>query len=83
MPESEDVDNSYWGGDRSIPSPRPVYQINDTYPGTDAAAQTAAAFAACSNLYGNRAFDNSTFSTPASLQDNTYSDTLREPFISI
>ncbi|KAJ2914293.1 hypothetical protein MD484_g6157, partial [Candolleomyces efflorescens] len=73
---SKDVDNSYWGGDRSIPSPRPVYQINDTFPGTDVAAQTAAAFAACSNLYGNRALDSSTFSTPASLQDNTYSDTL-------
>ncbi|RXW24596.1 hypothetical protein EST38_g1220 [Candolleomyces aberdarensis] len=73
---SKDVDNSYWGGDRSIPSPRPVYQVNDTYPGTDVAAQTAAAFAACSNLYGNRALDSSTFSTPASLQDNGFSDTL-------
>jgi endoglucanase len=24
------VDNAYWGGDRSIPTPRLSYQINDT-----------------------------------------------------
>ena len=73
---SEDVPGTYWGGDRSIPSPRPFYQINDTFPGTDVAAQTAAAFAACSNLYAQRAVDDSIFSTPASLRDDAFSDTL-------
>lgn len=73
---TEDSDGSYWGGDRTIPIPRPVYQINDTNPGTDVAAQAAAAFAACSNLYASRALDNTTFSTPASLRDDSYSDTL-------
>lgn len=53
-----------------------MFQINDTHPGTDIAAQTAAAFAACSNLYSHRALDGSTFSTPASLRDDSYSDTL-------
>ncbi|KAF5333071.1 hypothetical protein D9611_002374 [Ephemerocybe angulata] len=73
---NKDIENTYWGGDRTIPSPRPVYQINDTAPGTDVAAQTAAAFAACSNLYASRSFDSSSFSTPATLQDKSYADTL-------
>ncbi|KAG2058833.1 glycoside hydrolase family 9 protein [Suillus hirtellus] len=74
---NEEVDNAYWGGDRNIPSPRPSYQINDTSPGTDAAAGTAAAFAACSNLYANRIFSNS-YSGPATLQNATYAATLLE-----
>ena len=71
-----DKDNSYWGGDRSIPSPRSVYLINDSNPGTDAAAGAAAAFAACSNLYANRGFSNSTYSAPASLRNDSYAATL-------
>lgn len=70
------ADGTYWGGDRSIPSPRPVYQINDSQPGTDAAAGAAAAFAACSNLYANRALYNGTFSAPAKLRNDSYSSTL-------
>ncbi|KIP09220.1 glycoside hydrolase family 9 protein [Phlebiopsis gigantea 11061_1 CR5-6] len=49
-----DLDNAYWGGDQGIPTPRTSYQINSTSPGTDAAAQAAAAFAACSALYNSR-----------------------------
>lgn len=71
-----DRDGSYWGGDRSIPSPRPVYTITDSNPGTDAAAGAAAAFAACSNLYANRTFNNSFYSAPASLRNDSYSSTL-------
>ncbi|TFK29350.1 9 glycosyl hydrolase [Coprinopsis marcescibilis] len=74
--DNKDIGNTYWGGDRSIPTPRPIYDINNSNPGTDVAAQASAAFAACSNLYAHRAFDNSTFSTPASLRDQTYADTL-------
>ncbi|OJA20892.1 hypothetical protein AZE42_00902 [Rhizopogon vesiculosus] len=70
-------ENPYWGGDQGIPLPRPSYQINDTSPGTDAAAGTAAAFAACSNLYANRIFSNS-YSGPATLQNTTYAATLLE-----
>ena len=44
-------------------------------PGTDAAAGASAAFAACSNLYANRNLGPS-FSTPASLQNSTYAETL-------
>ncbi|KAH9994083.1 glycoside hydrolase family 9 protein [Russula compacta] len=69
------LDNAYWGGDLSIPQDRPSYQINDTSPGTDAAASASAAFAACSNLYANRSLGPS-FSTPASLQNSTYAGTL-------
>ncbi|KAF8743807.1 hypothetical protein AX14_000218 [Amanita brunnescens Koide BX004] len=65
----------YWGGDTTIPEPRPVYQINNTYPGTDAAAGASAAFAACSNLYANRLFNTSTYSS-ATLQNSTYAQTL-------
>ncbi|TFY80816.1 hypothetical protein EWM64_g3196 [Hericium alpestre] len=70
-----DLDNAYWGGDLGIPDPRPSYQINDTSPGTDAAAGAAAAFAACSNLYANRNLGPA-FSSPASLQNSSYADTL-------
>ncbi|KAI0265157.1 family 9 glycosyl hydrolase [Gloeopeniophorella convolvens] len=69
------LDNAYWGGDLNIPQDRPSYQINDTNPGTDAAASAAAAFAACSNLYAGRALGPA-FSAPASLQNTTYAATL-------
>lgn len=69
--------NAYWGGDQNIPEPRPSYQINSTSPGTDVAAGTAAAFAACSNLYANRVFSSS-YSGPATLQNSTYAATLLE-----
>ncbi|EIM88135.1 family 9 glycosyl hydrolase [Stereum hirsutum FP-91666 SS1] len=80
------LDDAYWGGDLGIPTPRPSYQINDTAPGTDAAAGTAAAFSACSALYANRALGGtssnttntttSPFSAPASLQNSTYATLL-------
>ncbi|KAI0824644.1 Six-hairpin glycosidase [Trametes gibbosa] len=69
------LDNAYWGGDRNIPSPRPSYQINDTSPGTDAAAQASAAFAACSALYSNRTLSASTSST--ALANSSYASTLQ------
>ncbi|KAF8211252.1 glycoside hydrolase family 9 protein [Mycena galopus ATCC 62051] len=72
---STDVDNAYWGGDQDIPAPRPSYSINDTKPGTDAAASASAAFSACAALYSNRGF-NGSYSTPASLTDKTYAQTL-------
>jgi endoglucanase len=70
-----DLDDAYWGGDLGIPQNRPSYQINDTSPGTDAAAGASAAFAACSNLYANRNLGSS-YSTPASLQNSSYAATL-------
>ncbi|KAH9850026.1 Six-hairpin glycosidase [Lenzites betulinus] len=69
------LDNAYWGGDRNIPSPRPSYQINDTSPGTDAAAQASAAFAACSALYSNRTLSTSTSTT--ALANSSYASTLQ------
>ncbi|KAH9002361.1 family 9 glycosyl hydrolase [Lactarius hatsudake] len=69
------LDNAYWGGDLNIPQDRPSYQINDTRPGTDAAAGASAAFAACSNLYANRNLGPS-YSAPASLQNSSYAETL-------
>lgn len=45
-----------------------------TSPGTDAASQASAAFAACSALYAKRTLAAS--SSPASLADSTYSSTL-------
>ncbi|TDL29611.1 family 9 glycosyl hydrolase [Rickenella mellea] len=65
------TDDAYWGGDLGIPKPRTSYQINDTSPGTDAAAGASAAFAACSALYNNQPLKVSS-STPASLQNTTY-----------
>jgi endoglucanase len=70
-----EIDNGYWGGDQNIPKPRPSFQINNTHPGTDVAAGTAAAFAACSNLYAGRSFSG-VFQSPASLKNSSYSQTL-------
>ncbi|KAJ7507664.1 glycoside hydrolase family 9 protein [Mycena galericulata] len=70
-----DVDDAYWGGDQNIPTNRPSYAINDTHPGTDAAAGASAAFAACAALYSNRSFSGS-YSSPASLLNDTYAQTL-------
>ena len=67
--------NSYWGGDQNIPEPRISYQINDTHPGTDAAAQVSAAFSACSALYANSS-SSGPLSNRASLQNQTYADEL-------
>lgn len=75
LSHTADLDNAYWGGDKNIPTHRPSYQINDTYPGTDAAAGTSAAFSACSALYANKGFQGP-FSSPASLQNSTYAQTL-------
>ncbi|TBU49048.1 Six-hairpin glycosidase [Dichomitus squalens] len=69
------VDNNYWGGDQGIPTPRPSFQINSTSPGTDAAAQGAAAFAACSALYNNRTLSAS--SSTSTLQNATYAALLQ------
>jgi len=68
--------DTYWGGDRSIPSPRTVYTIDSGRPGTDVAAGSAAAFAACSNLYASRAFDRGSFGAPASLKNDSYAGKL-------
>ncbi|KAG5340990.1 hypothetical protein C0989_012364 [Termitomyces sp. Mn162] len=70
-----DVDDAYWGGDLNIPSFRPSYQINDTNPGTDAAAGASAAFSACASLYSNRSFGGP-YSLPASLQNSSYAEKL-------
>jgi len=69
------ADDTYWGGDAGIPQPRPSYQINDTYPGTDAAALASAAFSSCASLYAGRSF-NGSYAGPASLQDSAYANTL-------
>lgn len=71
-----DEQNTYWGGDRSIPSPRPVYTITDTRPGTDAAAGASAAFAACSGLYSGKGFNNNSYTPPAQLRNDSYAATL-------
>ena len=71
-----DEQNTYWGGDRSIPSPRPVYTITNNLPGTDVAAGASAAFAACSSLYAGKGFNNSSYTPPAQLRNDTYAATL-------
>ncbi|PFH52542.1 glycoside hydrolase family 9 protein [Amanita thiersii Skay4041] len=72
---STELDDAYWGGDSNLPTPRPSYQINNTYPGTDAAAGASAAFSACSNLYANRLFNTSSYAS-ATLQNSSYAQTL-------
>ncbi|KAH8106069.1 family 9 glycosyl hydrolase [Cristinia sonorae] len=68
------LEDAYWGGDKDIPTPRPSYKIDDSHPGTDAAAQASAAFSACSALYSNIKLSSN--SNPASLTNSTYAATL-------
>lgn len=68
-------DNSYWGGDQNIPTPRPAYQVNDTNPGTDVAASVSAAFSACSLLYSNKTLV-ATATIPSAIVNTTYANTL-------
>ncbi|KAJ7086757.1 glycoside hydrolase family 9 protein [Mycena epipterygia] len=70
------LDDAYWGGDQNIPTNRPSYAINDTRPGTDAAAGASAAFSACAALYSGRTFNGSYANPAARLQDETYATLL-------
>ncbi|KAL1925761.1 uncharacterized protein VTP21DRAFT_644 [Calcarisporiella thermophila] len=45
------IDNNYWGPDTNIPSPRRSFRVDPLHPGTDVAAETAAAFASSSLLF--------------------------------
>lgn len=64
-------DAAYWGGDQDIPTDRPTYLINETFPGTDVAAQTAAAFAIASMLYSGDSLNvTSAFARPTGLAVN-------------
>ncbi|KAF9310941.1 hypothetical protein BG003_007934 [Podila horticola] len=53
----DEVDNTYWGPDTGIPTPRPSFFVSSTKPGTDVTADAAAAFAACSLLYRDKLHD--------------------------
>ncbi|KAL7410654.1 putative endoglucanase E-4 precursor [Mrakia frigida] len=72
------VDNNYWGGDLTLPLPRPAYQINLTFPGTDAAASASAAFASASFLYSSTPLLTSptAYSPPQGLANQSYAQTL-------
>ncbi|KLO10154.1 family 9 glycosyl hydrolase [Schizopora paradoxa] len=66
-------EGNYWGGDLDIPTPRTSYQINDTHPGTDAAAQASAAFSSCALLYSGVSFNSS---SATSIKNDTYASLL-------
>ncbi|WVQ78882.1 hypothetical protein IAT38_000973 [Cryptococcus sp. DSM 104549] len=72
-----EVDNDYWGGDEDIPTPRPAYQINSSFPGTDAWSSASAAFSIASLLYTPSISYNTSSSasppTSPSLANSTYS----------
>ncbi|OXM75699.1 endoglucanase [Cryptococcus neoformans Bt63] len=77
---SEDVDNNYWGGDQDIPTPRPGYPINSSYPGTDGWAAASTAFSLGSLLYtpgvSYRPTSSSSPPTSPSLGNSTYASQL-------
>ncbi|WWC88048.1 uncharacterized protein L201_002951 [Kwoniella dendrophila CBS 6074] len=75
---SGDVDNVYWGGDLNIPTPRPSYPINSSFPGTDAWSSASTAFALGSMLYTPSISYNvtSSSSAPSSIGNSTYSSLL-------
>ncbi|KAG0016558.1 hypothetical protein BGZ81_011153 [Podila clonocystis] len=54
---TDEVDNSYWGPDTTIPLPRATFQVSRSKPGTDVMADAAAAFASCSILYRDKLND--------------------------
>ncbi|KAG0223107.1 hypothetical protein BGW42_006099 [Actinomortierella wolfii] len=68
----DEVDNNYWGPDITIPNPRPSFAITNLKPGTDVAADAAAAFASCSMLYRDKLNDSTYAATLASHADALY-----------
>nr|ODN85568.1 endoglucanase [Cryptococcus depauperatus CBS 7841] len=48
---SDKVDNGYWGGDQGLPTPRPAYAVNASFPGTDVWSAASFAFSIGSLLY--------------------------------
>ncbi|XP_052760105.1 endoglucanase F-like [Mya arenaria] len=51
-------DHAYWGRPENMTMPRPAYKIDEQHPGSDVAAETAAAFAASYLVFKTR---NGTF----------------------
>ena len=49
----KDLDNGFWGRPEDMKVARPVYEINEQFPGSDLAAETAAAQAVSSMLFLN------------------------------
>ncbi len=45
------ADHNYWGSPESMTMPRPAYKITSSAPGSDVAAETAAALAAASLVF--------------------------------
>ncbi|KAH8917207.1 glycoside hydrolase family 9 protein [Atractiella rhizophila] len=73
---TDNDDDFYWGGDQGIPTNRPSFKIDMNNPGTDAAASTAAAFAAGAYLYnGGGSLLNDAYSS-TTLKNTTYADIL-------
>ncbi|KAL7424645.1 hypothetical protein Q5752_000329 [Cryptotrichosporon argae] len=73
-----DLDNDYWGNDQGIPTPRPAYPVNSSFPGTDLFASTASAFAIASLVYtpGFSWNTTSTSSPPSAIDNATYASLL-------
>lgn len=72
--------NGNRGGDQGIPTLRPAYQVNSSFPGTDAFAAASAAFSIASMLYTPDVSYNVTDSagppSSPSLANETYASTL-------
>ncbi|KAF2397745.1 Six-hairpin glycosidase [Trichodelitschia bisporula] len=71
-------EDSYWGGDLSIPSKRPSFRVTRQKPGTDVFGSCASAFASASLLYNGTALplSRSENGTVPSLKNSTYAKTL-------
>ncbi|XP_042220404.1 endoglucanase E-4-like [Homarus americanus] len=54
------IDHAYWGRPEDMTMKRPSYKIDDAHPGTELAAETAAALAAASMVFSE---DNPTYSS--------------------
>ena len=63
------LDHAWWGSAEVLPMSRPAYKIDTTHPGTDLAAETAAAMAAASIVFAT--------------DDPTYSATLKNHAIQL
>ena len=47
-------DHSFWGRPEDMTMDRPAYKIDESHPGSDVAAETAAAFAASYMVFKNK-----------------------------
>ncbi|XP_047001433.1 endoglucanase A-like [Schistocerca americana] len=71
------ADHNYWGRPEDINFPRPAYLLNESFPGTDAAGEAAAALASASIVFQSVDAEYSATLLNAAIELLNFADTYR------